>query len=392
MASKKADVDSDSIEVKEEGSSKKKTKKSEEPSSPESRTDALTNSEIYSKIRKKYGSSLLQKASEFGVQKVPRIPCGIFPLDYALGGGFPAGRVNMVYGPKSASKTTSLLKTIANAQKMCANCWQWAPCECGEYREPVCAYFDVEGTFDAEWAKCHHVDLSRLILSVPDYGEQVFDIGEGLLRSGDVDIIVIDSLAFLTPAKEIEESIEKDMMGVQPRMIGKGIRKFVSALNNVANEKGRRPTIFTTNQIRMKLGVMFGNPETTPGGNAPGFANSTETRMSPGKYLVDEESGRPLSVEMRFKIEKNKTSVAKMEGEYKIILSDTETKKKGDVYDEDYVVKQAHRLGIIEGAGSSWKCMGQPFGGKSLIEREMLINPEFDTRLRETTMKVLLSL
>lgn len=388
---KKQEEQSEDSEL-EEKPKRGKAKKADESSSPQDRFSAAFTSETFSKIRKKYGEGLLMKASDYAVQRVPRIPTSIFPLDYALGGGFPAGRVNMLYGPKSASKTTTFLKTIANAQKMCAACWQFTPCECGNYREPVVAFFDVEGTLDAEWAQCHGVNTDRMLLSIPEFGEQVFDIGEGLLRSGDCDIMVVDSLAFLVPAKEVEELMEeKEFMGIQPRMIGKGIRKFIAAMNSAGNETGHRPTIFFTNQIRMKLGVMFGNPETTPGGMAAGFANSVEVRVSPGKAEVDEETGVPIAIDMRFKVEKNKCGPPKMEGEYRLYLSDNGFKKKGEIYDENIVIGFAQRMGLVTGAGASWKALGQQFGSKSAIEHEMFTNPEFSKSLRDATMKLLLN-
>jgi len=718
-----------------------------------SRIQDILNSEIVDKIKKKHGASTFMLASELGTQQLARIPTGIFPLDVGLGGGFPVGRVSTVYGPKSSSKTTMLLKAIGNAQKMCANCWQF-DCKCKNYRETVVAYFDVEGTFDRKWAQRHGVNTDKLFISQPDYGEQAFDIAEAVLRDGLADVIVIDSLAFLTPAKEIEEEIAKDLMGVQPRMIGKGVRKFVSAMNQMGNDTGRRPTVFFTNQIRMKLGVMFGcfhedtpvmfadgsqhsirevveqklvgpvlswdgsqivernivawhnngpldngeswltfkttgtggvrgsmgftctpnhvlvrstgdevrasdvkvgdtlaswsiesltesekdviigsmlgdgcltdtytfklcnteqpeyrewkrahftsmgfaegitsgrhilvseakwelrkyrhlfypkntggsaapdsatyrtiplevisnitskqlaiwycddgsldqtdsrmrvrisvnrlsseeavavaatlaaklkvnikysnsqralildveataafckmiaesipecmayklppklrylakakptpqpavarrvvesstvtsihrsrrkhrsktkydltiednsfylvggdsrgvvvhnSPETTPGGYAPGFASSVEVRTAAGKYDVDDSINRPLSVELRFKIEKNKTAPARMEGDYKLILTDTATKKAGEVYDENFVVAQAHRVGLITGGGSHWTCLGQSFQGKSKIEEELLTNKDFSKKLRDALMAILLA-
>jgi recombination protein RecA len=183
-------------------------KKSEKKPEEDVIGQVLAN-ELLAKLAKKHGSSIFKKASEYGVEQLPRIPTGIFLLDYALGGGFPVGRVNLVYGHKSSSKTTTVLKAVGNAQKMCANCYSFpdeaGKCKCKKFRECVAAYIDVEGTWDAKWAALHGVDLSRLIISVPEYAEQSLDIAEGLVLSGKVDVIVLDSIAFLTPAKEIEE-------------------------------------------------------------------------------------------------------------------------------------------------------------------------------------------
>lgn len=378
----------------------RKSDKDPESESDKSRFSQVLASETIAKIQKKYGSTMLIKAADDRHQDMPRIPTGIFPLDYALGGGWPAGRVNTIYGPKSSSKTTTLLKTVAQAQRMCASCFTFNAtsdgevigCKCGSYREMVCSFIDVEGTYEKGWAKHNGVDDSRLLYSKPDFAEQALDISEALIRSGDVDILILDSLAFLTPIKEIEESVEKETMGVQPRLIGKGVRKLNAALNTVKNEHGRYPTVFFTNQIRMKLGVMFGNPETTPGGMAPGFVSTTEVKVWPGKYAMDEAtSGRPLHVDMNFRVEKNKSGPAKMEGHYRLILMDTEVKKVGDVYDEDQIVNLAQKYGLVEGAGPSWRCMGDQFAGKSLIEKKLLQDPTYKRKVADALMTILLA-
>jgi len=313
-----------------------------------SRVQRLLAAESVKKMKKLHGDLILTTGADERVAKSARIPSGVFPLDKALGGGWPQGRVNVIFGMKSSTKTTILLKTIAEAQRMCSNCWEyvqwsklvevaeefihpvtgevtagkvpallakgakpevraleskkprkewvitpvarWYPhadgvtwrelfaverdargnpvpilgdeirpvCGCKKFREVVCAFIDVEGTFDKPWALRNHVDLDKLLLSIPEYAEQSLDMADALMRSGECDIVVLDSIAFLTPAKEIEESTEKETMGVQPRVVGKGTRKFVSGLNSVGMHHGRRPTLFLTNQIRMKLGVMFG--------------------------------------------------------------------------------------------------------------------------------------
>jgi recombination protein RecA len=367
---------------------------SKEKAGDDNRIKSLLASEALAGLIKKHGKNILQPASEFGVEGCARIPSGIFRLDYALGGGFPAGRVNNVYGPKSGGKTTIYLKTLGNAQKMCATCWTFpdeeGKCKCKKFRKALAAWIDVEGTWDAPWALKHGVNLDELILSQPEYAEQSIDIADQLVRSTQLDVLVIDSLAFLTPSKEIEKSSNDELMGVQARTLGKGIRKFVSGLNGVALETGRRPTLLFTNQIRMKLGVMFGNPETQPGGHAPGFAASTETRVSSGKYEMDDESGRPISVELNFKVEKNKTSPAKMEGEYKMLLADTETKRVGDVLDEGWMVEQAEKIGLVEKKSGDWLCLGEKFSAKSHIERRAMTEPDYKRKLRDALMTILI--
>ena len=211
------------------------------------RLNKVLEGELFKKIRKKHGDNILVRGADYQHRNLLRIPTGITQLDYALGGGWPVGRVSIVYGHKSTGKTSLLTRGIANAQKMCSNCW--APhteeaevvdpetgeiryCTCDDYNAPVIAYLDVEGTYDLDWATRIGVDTESLILSVPDYAEQTLDIAEALVRSTEVDILIIDSLAFLSTAKEIEESTGKALQAEQARVLGRAIRKFVSAIRS----------------------------------------------------------------------------------------------------------------------------------------------------------------
>lgn len=359
------------------------------------RLSKLLSSELIEKIRKKNGDTILMRASDLKVVNRPRIPTGIFQLDYGLGGGFPQGLTSTVYGNKSSGKTTTLLRAIKNAQNMCSECHRYLTdeewgCQCKKPREYVIAYLDVEGTLDIPWAKSIGVDTERMAISIPEYAEQALDIGEALLRSGEVDILVLDSIAFLTPQKEIEESIEKDMMGVQPRIVGRGIRKFTAAANGVGNETGRRPTIFFTNQIRMQLGVMFGNPETQPGGRAPGYAAATETKLWAGKYEMDESTKKPVHVDINFRIEKNKTAGAKMEGDFRLYTSDTPDKKMGDVADEMAIIDHGERIGVITRSGG-YQCIGETFRVKADLEKRLAQDPVFKAKVWHTVMPMILA-
>jgi len=264
-------------------------------------------SDLLDKIKKKHGDQILTQASDKRVAAVQRLPSGIFPLDYALSGGFPVGRFNLLYGMQSSTKTSTLLRTIGNAQKLCGICYTDASkapeisCVCGANKKILTAFVDTEGAFDRNWSESLGVSLDALLLSQPDNAEQAIDIADSLLRSGKIDILAIDSLAFLIPTKEIENSAEQATMALQAQLIGKAIRKFTSALNDLGNTSGHRPTVFLTNQIRQKL-TMFGDPNTVPGGMAPGFAASTIVKFKPGKIELNEETSRPLNTEISFVI------------------------------------------------------------------------------------------
>lgn len=367
----------------------------EEGTESKDRLTSLLASELMAKIHKKHGGSILMRASDFKVQERPRISTGIFQLDYALGGGFPVGLVSTLYGNKSSSKTSTFLRAISNAQKMCSTCHKYLTdeawgCRCKKPRDFVIAYMDVEGTLDIPWARALGVDTDRMIISVPEYAEQTFDISEALVRSGECDILVIDSIAFLTPQKEIEESIEKDQMGIQPRIVGRGIRKFIAAVNGVGNESGRRPTVWFTNQMRQKIGVMFGSPDVQPGGNAPGFAAATETKLWSGKYEMDSITQKPLAVEINFRVEKNKTSGAKMEGIYRMYTSDTSVNKKGDIDDGSQLVDHGERIGLIYKSGG-YQCNGEAFRIKEDLLNRLAKDSLFKARLWNTVMPKILA-
>jgi len=378
-----------------------KKKKEEKEPQVDDRDDMLAA--YFKQAQKNYGKGAVQFAKDHRYKTVDRVTTGILGLDYSLGGGLPIGRVSMFYGPKSSSKTTCFLRAAGRAQRMCSNCWTpafpiWTPlhtqrkpkCQCGDYRRTMIAWLDVEGVWDEKWSKKFlRLEDNTLVLSQPETGEQTADISDSLLRSGAVDIIVIDSVAFMTPVAEIEKSAADAVMAEQARLLGRYFRGMVSGINAMANKDGRRPTVWFTNQIRHKVGVMFGSPETVPGGFAQGFATSTETRMSPGKYKFDKEDeiGQPSSVLMKYRNEKNKTGKAKMAGEYTLVLSDTEVKKVGDILDEPYALKLGAAAGMISlGKGrAATVCDGVEYQGRSLLERHWMINPgeyeDFKSRL-----------
>lgn len=364
-----------------------KKKKEEKPKEVDDRGERLAL--FYKQAAKNYGKGSVGFAIDHGHGDIKRVTTGVLPLDASLGGGLPIGRVSMFYGPKSSSKTTSFLRAAGRAQRMCSNCWTpafpiWTPnyekqkpnCECGDYRQTNVAWLDVEGVWDDKWSD-RFLDRKTLIFTQPETGEQTCDIAHSLLDTGVADIIVIDSLAFMIPIAELEKSASEAVVGNQARLIGNLFRKVVSTTNKKAQSDGRRPTVWFTNQIRHKVGVMFGSPETVPGGFAQGFATSTETRMAPGKYKEDENK-RPYAALMRIRNEKNKTAPAKMEAEYLLYIRDMEIKKAGQVADESYAIKLGRQLGLVEvGKGSAGTtCGGETFGGISLLEKHWMENPD----------------
>lgn len=338
---------------------------------------------------KKYGKGSIDYASKYNHGHLGRITTGILGLDIALGGGLPVGRVSMFYGQEETSKTTCFLRAAGRAQRMCSRCWTpafpiWTPdyketkprCVCGDYRKTMIAWLDVEGVWDNLWSERFMRVDDTLLLSQPETGEQASDVADGLLRSGAVDIIVLDSVAMMTPVEEINKSASESTVGAQARLLGNYFRKLTMGLNSLMARDGRKPSVWLTNQIRYKVGVMFGNPETKPGGQAQKFAASTVTRFTAAKKQVDKETKQCTSRIYKYKGEKNKTSVVKMEeGEYKLVLADTEVKKTGQILDEPYALKLGAAMGLAEVGRAYAAYNGAEYGGHSLLERHWMLNP-----------------
>lgn len=257
----------------------KKEKEAEKTSEENSVLGATLQS-----ICKKYGKgSIMLLDSEEEIEDVPVISTGSFLLDKALGiGGLPKGRIVEIYGGESVGKTTLALKIISEAQKQ------------GEY----CAYIDMEHALDKKWAKKMGVQFSKTMLTQPSCGEEAIDIAEDLLRSGQVAVIVIDSVSSLTPKAEMEGEITEANIGLQARLMSKAMRKLSPLVS------GSNTLVIFINQIRMKIGVMFGNPETTSGGNALKFFSSIRIELRKSSPIV--ENNATIGMGIKAKIVKNK--------------------------------------------------------------------------------------
>lgn len=371
----------------------------EQPSVDEHELRKQELAKLFKLTEKKFGQGSVILASAFKWPVVSRISTGIFPLDYSLGGGWPVGRISMIYGHKSSSKSTTFLRSVGNAQRMCSNCWTTirqqedgkTRCKCGENRPTIVLWLDVEGVWDHQWAK-RYLDPEQVVLSQPSTAEETIDVGDSFLRSGKVDIIVIDSIAFMEPFAEIEKSASESTIGVQARLVSQQMRKFVSGVNEIARQEGRRPTVWLTNQIRNKVGVMYGSAETIAGGLAQGFATSVEVRSGSGKPTMDEPTGKPICVEMKAKVTKNKVSPPYMESEWLMYLMKTEFKDVGQVKDEDFVLKMAEKTGLVDLAPAyryTWN--GKQFHGGSQLEKYWAEHPDEYMVIKEQLMEVLLA-
>lgn len=310
-----------------------------------------------SQIEKQFGAGSIMRLGQQSHLKVETISTGSLSLDIALGaGGFPRGRIVEIYGPESSGKTSLALSAIASVQK----------------GGGLGALVDAEHAFDPSYAAKLGVDLDSLLISQPDTGEQALEIVETLVRSNAVDVIVVDSVAALVPRAEIEGEMGDAMVGVQARLMSQALRKLTGAVS-----KSKTCLIFI-NQIRMKIGVMFGNPETTSGGNALKFYASVRLDIRRSEQIKDGEN--PIGNRVRVKVVKNKVAPPFRTAEFDLMF-DSGISKEGDL------LELGVKSGLIEKAGSWFQYGEQKLGqgreaAKAFLRADAKLMNELEAKIR----------
>ena len=310
------------------------------------------------KLDKTYGKGTVMKMGDKAVEEVETISSGSLGIDLALGvGGYPRGRIIEIYGPESSGKTTLTLHAIAEAQKAGG----------------IAAFIDAEHAFDRNYAEKLGVDIENLIISQPDNGEQALEIAENLIRSGAIDIVVIDSVAALTPKSEIEGEMGDSKMGLHARLMSQALRKLTGTISKT------NCTVFFINQLREKIGVMFGNPETTTGGNALKFYASVRLDIRRSTQIKDGDN--VLGNRTKVKVVKNKVAPPFKVAEFDIMYGEG-VSKTGEILD------LAVEFEIIKKAGS-WFSYGETKLGqgrdavKSLIKDNPELADELEAKIKD---------
>ena len=312
--------------------------------------------EAMSKIEKDFGKGSIMKLGEDKIDNVEVIPSGSISLDVALGvGGYPKGRIIEIYGPESSGKTTLAIHAIAEAQKAGG----------------IAAFIDAEHAFDRFYAEKLGVDVENLLISQPDNGEQALEIADQLIRSAAIDIVVVDSVAALTPKAEIEGDMGDNKVGLQARLMSQALRKLTATINKT------NTTCIFINQLREKIGVMFGNPETTTGGNALKFYASV--RLDIRKSSPIKDGDEIIGNEVKVKVVKNKVAPPFRRAQFEILFGE-------GICRVGEIVDLGVEYGILEKSGSWFRYNGSKLAqGKEAAKKVLKDNPEL---CEELTAKI----
>ena len=326
--------------------------------------------EVLAGIRKDKGDKVVVQGNKIPV--VRRLPTGIFEFDFYSGGGFPCGRYSIVYGPESSNKTNLCLRAVANAQK------QPAPCN-------KAVWVNVEQSFDPVWAEKMGVDTAALLVVQAGYGEEAIDLVDALVRAEDVAILVVDSMAGLIASKEIAQSVENYDIGSSALLIKRMVNKLMIAFGE-SQKKDHDPCVILINQTRFKPGVMFGDPETMPGGEAQKFLSSLRVRLS-SKNIVDKASNMVVFKDTKVVIKKAKIPVLATSFEFLLCVHDHDDLKVGETNSFNTVKSHLQALGILTKTPKGYSLKGKSYPTLSVIQDQYQKNADFRMMMQGLVIK-----
>lgn len=360
-------------------------KKDPEPEISLAQRRRMQREEVRTNLNKKFGQDTSGSASQRVKRYIPRISTGSFNIDMAMGGGWPRGRINAIWGSYSAQKTSTFLRTLADAQKRDAITNRYIHLMSAEEKKNAipmsCAWVDVEGSFDREWALKQGVNLEELEYTCPLSQEEACTAVEQYILSQAFDCIFLDSLAAMASEKEVQGEMGDHNVGVAARLNNQMFRKVQSAINRMVKDNiGTVPTFFFINQERHKIGVTFGPTTTKPGGVAQEFFTSVVLHMSGNKIdYYDTDRQFPKCVESYFKIEKNKTYPPKINGKVKQALVDDPNHlfTAGQIVESSEVISLAEKIGLFEKVdNTTWRLFDQVYKRKSDLIDEWFADKE----------------
>jgi len=407
MSEEEAESTEEAAEVGEDAPKPKKKKKEKKeevvklsPQQQKKIDRQATQENVREAVNKEFGEGTSFKAVDQDYKYIPRISSGSFLMDYALGGGWPRGRIILCWGARSSSKTTSCKRAVADAQKrdIYSNRYLHTLSEEElEHAIPMsCAWVDIEGTFDFAWAEQIGINLSELEYAIPSSHEQAVDIVQAYVKSGAYDVIVVDSLAASSHESELGAAAADKDIGMAARLNNKMFRKVQSELNNIMKlERALTPTVFFVNQMRQSIGF-GGGGKVKPGGNGQDFFSSVEVFFwSTAPDYFDETKKLPKTIGFGFKVEKNKVSPPKIQGEYRQSLGDHPKGqwKLGEVIESKEVMEFAKKLGmyheIEDKSKKTWVLNGEEFSKKMDLNDKWVADRQKFGELKQMMLKKL---
>lgn len=321
--------------------------------------------EVLAGIRKDKGDKVVVAGNKIPV--VRRLPTGIFEFDFYSGGGFPCGRYSIVYGPESSNKTNLCLRAVANAQK------QPAPCN-------KAVWVNVEQSFDPVWAEKMGVDTAALLVVQAGYGEEAIDLVDALVRAEDVAILVVDSMAGLIASKEIAQSVENYDIGSSALLIKRMVNKLMIAFGE-SQKKDHDPCVILINQTRFKPGVMFGDPETMPGGEAQKFLSSLRVRLS-SKNIIDKATNILMFKETHVVVKKAKVPVRAVSFDFRLCVHAHDELKVGETDSFNTVKSHLQALNLLTKTNKGWALQGKEYPTLTVIEDRYVKDVDYRMKLQ----------